>query len=33
MYVYTYARDVSSTGYNDLARPPLLPKVGLSFQK
>ena len=31
--MYTHARVVSSIGYTDLVRSPLLPKVGLSFQK
>ena len=31
--MYTHARVVSSIGYTDLARSPLLPKVGLCFQK
>ena len=30
--MYTHARVVSSIGYTDLARSPLLPKVGLSFK-
>ena len=30
--MYMHARVVSSIGYTDLARSPLLPKVGLSFQ-
>ena len=29
--MYTHARVVSSIGYTDLARSPLLPKVGLGF--
>ena len=33
MYVcmYAYVRDVHTTGYTDLARPPLVFKVGLSM--
>ena len=30
--MYTHARVVSCIGYTDLARSPLLPKVGLSFK-
>ena len=31
--MHAYVRYGRSTGYNDLVRPPLVLKVGLSFEK
>ena len=31
--MYVYVRDVSSTGYTDLAQPSLVLKVGLRFKE